>query len=86
MHKQTKSENIFALIRVIFDFETQTDQKNKRTEKTAAISKEKDIVIMAIQSPKKGLTCGKCFVLPMMNSKLKQVFGVFDAFEWRLGL
>ena len=55
MHKQTKSENIFALIRVIFDFETQTDQKNKRTEKTAAISKEKDIVIMAIQSPKKDL-------------------------------
>ena len=40
---------------MIFDFETQTDQKNKRTEKTAAISKEKDIVIMAIQSPKKDL-------------------------------
>ena len=25
---------------MIFDFETQTDQKNKRTEETAAISKK----------------------------------------------
>ena len=64
--KSMKSENIS----VIFDFELQTVTKEQWTEETAAIAKKKSIVPDGDGLPNKRLSYKKCFVPPLVDSKV----------------
>ena len=80
VRKQTKSENIFALILVIFDFDIQTDPEKQKTEETAAISKETSIVPDGDRSPNKRIPYEKCFVLPLINYMSRSKFQALNVF------
>ena len=59
---------------MIFDFELQTLPKKQWTEETAAISKENSIVPDGDMLPNKRLTYKKCFVHPLVDSKINANF------------
>ena len=66
--KTNENWKFFCDFCIIFDFEFETDHRNKSAEETAAISKEKALLSWRQPSPKKGLTYEKSFVLPLVDS------------------
>ena len=76
VRKQTKSENISAIL----DLNFRLDQRNKKTEETAASSKEKHCCHDGLQLPKKRLSYQKCFVHPEIDSEINPNFKELNGF------
>ena len=90
MHNQTKSEFFLDFELRILCLSGQF-QRNINDINESAILKEeaqeKEIFVMGTSHQKEEIcTYEKCFIHPLVDSKVKLIFKVLDRFIWRLNL
>ena len=64
-----------------FDLKIQTDQGNKKVWRNSCVSKEKHCCHNGLPPPKKRLSYGKCFVNPVVDSKVNPNFKELNGFR-----
>ena len=74
VRKQTKSENISAIL----DLNFRLDQRNKRLKKQHCFKREGHCCHGGLLSPKKRILYEKCIVLPVVDSKVNPNFMVLN--------